>query len=652
MGLTSGRAIVRTVWGAALTIGGNSYPVRTTAKAEVIIPGRFATVGGDRMRVLPQSYRMRYIKKESFGSMDHFEIRPDAFYFRNKPIQIISGAIHYFRVIPAYWEDRLLKLKACGMNAVETYVPWNAHEPRPAEFDFSGILDIAAFIRLAQSLDLLVIVRPSPYICAEWEFGGLPAWLLADPGMRLRCAHPPYLHAIDRYYDRLIPELTPLLCTACGPVIAMQIENEYGSYGTDREYLTHLEQGLRSRGVDVPLFTSDGPSDAMLQGGTLPHIYKTANFGSHAAEAFEKLREYQSDGPLMCMEFWNGWFDHWTEEHHTRDVQDAAKCLDDMLAAGASVNAYMFHGGTNFGFSNGANFDSQYMPTTTSYDYDAPLNEAGDPTAKYFAFREVIGKYCQLPEMSIPCASEKRGYGTIPMTEQALLLENLDNLTVYAKRATPEPMEMLGQGSGFILYRTHVSGPRTAQSLTIQGLHDRAIVFQDSEIKGAMYRNDVTKDPIALEISAAGSTLDILVENMGRINYGPDMLERKGIVEGVRLNNQFQHTWEIYTLPLDDLSGLIYTASSATEHPAFYRAWFEIDEPADTFVELRDWTKGVCFVNGFNLGRYWNVPPHRNLYLPGPLLKPGANEIVIFELHGNRGKPAIHLVVTAENGRQ
>lgn len=580
--------------------------------------------------------------------MNKFEIRPDAFYYGGNPIQLISGAVHYFRTVPENWEDRLLKLKACGLNAVETYVPWNAHEPRPGEFDFKGILDIAAFIRVAEKLGLLVIVRPSPYICAEWEFGGLPAWLLADPGMRLRCAYAPYLEAVDRYYDRLMRELAPLQCTAGGPVIAMQIENEYGSYGTDKEYLSHLEQSMRKRGIDVPLFTSDGPTDAMLQGGALPHILKTANFGSSAVDNFAKLREYQADGPLMCMEFWNGWFDHWGEKHHTRDGADAARCLDDMLSAGASVNIYMFHGGTNFGYWSGANFDGSYLPTVTSYDYDAPLSEAGDPTPKYFAFRDVIAKYRELPEMAVQAASVKKAFGQVALTQQAPLLENLANLSSPVSRTNPEPMEMLGQNSGFILYRTRVSGPRTGEPLVIQDLHDRAHVFLDGKLLGVQYRNDAVKDSLKLDIPADGATLEILVENMGRVNYGPGMLDRKGITEGVRLHNQFLHGWEIFPLPLEDLSGLSYGPIAATGHPAFYRAEFEIDRPEDTFVSIDGWTKGLVFVNGFNLGRYWNIEPLHNLYLPGPLLKAGRNEIVVLELHGNTGAPVVSLVDHAE----
>ena len=292
-------------------------------------------------------------------------IEGDQFIQDGRPIQIISGAIHYFRVVPEYWHDRLLKLRACGFNTLETYVAWNLHEPRRDQFNFSGICDIERYIRTAAEIGLNVIVRPGPYICSEWDLGGLPAWLLADADMRLRCNYRPYLDAVDSFFDALLPRLTPLQASKGGPIIAMQVENEYGSYGNDKDYLRYLQAGLISRGFEGLLFTSDGASDAMLQGGTLPDVLKVANFGSDPKGQFAKLREHQPEGPLMCGEFWAGWFDHWGEEHHRRDPQEVAGVLDEMLAMGASVNDYMFHGGTNFGFMNGANHFGTLEPCVT-----------------------------------------------------------------------------------------------------------------------------------------------------------------------------------------------------------------------------------------------------------------------------------------------
>jgi beta-galactosidase len=585
-----------------------------------------------------------------------FEIRDEGFVFEGKPIQIISGAIHYFRVVPEYWEHRLRQLKACGLNTVETYVPWNGHEPRPGEFVFDGMYDLVRFLEIAASLDLLVLLRPSPYICAEWDLGGLPSWLLADPDMRVRCAYPPFLAAVDRFHDQLLSRVRPLQCTNGGPIVAVQIENEYGSYGNDRDYLAYLEQSLRRCGIDVPLFTSDGPNDSMLQGGTLPHILKTANFGSGPARGFAKLREYQHTGPLMCAEFWNGWFDHWGEKHHTRSAADAAACLDEMLGMGASVNFYMFHGGTNFGYGSGANFSTKYEPTVTSYDYDAPVSESGDLTPKYHAFREVIGKYRTLPDEPLPVTPPRGRFGTVTMTGQAVLRDSLTALR--AERivaAAPESMEKLGQSAGFTLYRTRISGPREEQTLHLNGVHDRVHIFVDGERRGVWYRNDAPETQPKVTVPADGITLELLVENMGHVNYGRLLSERKGITEGIRLGQQFLFGWEMFSLPLADLAGLEWGTVAPQTHPAFYRAAVRIDEPADTFVRLSPedgWTKGLCVVNGFNLGRYWSaMEPKHNLYIPAPLLRRGENEIIVFELEGHSSARP-ELTLTDETGRE
>lgn len=387
--------------------------------------------------------------------MSTFEIDGKNFIFNGEPIQIISGAIHYFRVVPEYWKDRLLKLKACGLNTVETYVPWNLHEPKPGQFYFEGLADIVRFIKTAGDLGLHVIVRPGPYICAEWEFGGFPAWLLQDSDIRLRCYDTSYLEKVDRYFDELLSRLKPLQCTNGGPIIAMQVENEYGSYGNDKKYLNYLKEGMIRRGIDVLLFTSDGPMDEMLQGGTLPDVFKTVNFGSRPEEGFGKLLEYQSDQPLMCMEFWNGWFDHWGAPHHTRDADDAADVLDQMLKAGASVNFYMFHGGTSFGFMNGANYSEGLAPTVNSYDYDAAVSESGDLTDKYYTYQKVISKYTRIDDSILPAPIPKKAYGQVSLDQHAGLFESLYQLSEPIQRTCPEPMEKLGQNYGYILYRRH-----------------------------------------------------------------------------------------------------------------------------------------------------------------------------------------------------
>jgi len=567
--------------------------------------------------------------------MATFHYSGSTFYYNDQPVTIISGAIHYFRVVPEYWRDRLLKLKACGLNTVETYVPWNLHEPQKGEFCFEGIADLVRFIEIAAELELYVIVRPSPYICAEWEFGGLPYWLLSDSDMRLRCYHQPFLDHVDDYYDVLLPKLKPLLCTEGGPIIALQIENEYGSYGNDKRYLNHLKESMISRGMDVLLFTSDGPEDAMLQGGMVPGVLATVNFGSRTKEAFDKLLEYQPDAPVMCMEYWNGWFDHWGEEHHTRSAEDAAHVLDEILSLNGSVNFYMFHGGTNFGFYNGANAHSldAYEPTITSYDYDSPLNESGEPTEKYFAVREVISKYVDLGPCELPSPIPKKAYGKLQMKEQASLTANLDRISDPIASAYPETMEKLGQAYGFIHYNTYISGPRPKDELVIQDVHDRAQVYLNGQLAATMDRiNPDVK--LEFEVPNEGLHVSILVENLGRINYGPFMKECKGITEGIRFGRQFLSEWTMHPLPLTDLTGLIFEELSEQTEPSFFRTTLVVDEPSDTFLSMEGWTKGIVFINGFNLGRYWNIGPQKTLYVPGPLLKQGDNEIMVFELHG------------------
>ena len=580
-------------------------------------------------------------------------IRGDAFVQNGRPVRLLSGAMHYFRVVPEYWRDRLLKMKEMGLNTLETYVAWNRHEPRPGEFDFSGGLDLAAFVRLAGELGLNVIVRPGPYICAEWSLGGFPAWLLRDPALRLRCANPPFLAAVDRFLDALMAQLAPLMASRGGPIVALQVENEYGSYGDDKTYLRHLADGLRRRGGDCLLFTSDGPSDLMLRGGSLPDILKVANFGSRAVEAFSKLREHQPTGPLMCGEFWCGWFDHWDpkEIHHVRSADNVAAELDAMLSAGASVNFYIFHGGTNFGFMAGANYGAGGLEAdVTSYDYDAPLSEWGEPTAKFHAAREVIARHFPLPHLNLPPPIPRRAFGDVRLDEVAQLLVQADRLAAPVEAAAPLTMEELDQDAGFVLYRTILQGPQEDLDLHIQACHDRAQVFLDGECLGVVERDQ--KSPAAkFALSEGGHVLDILVENIARVNYGPRLPERKGIVGGVSLAYQFHFGWTHFALPLDNLERLDFTAAAQPpKGPCVFRGRFDVDEPADTFVDLAGWTKGAVWINGFNLGRFWDIGPQRRLYLPAPLLRKGSNELLVLELHEAPAERRVALVDAPDLG--
>ena len=574
-----------------------------------------------------------------------------------QPVQLVSGAIHYFRVPAERWRDRLEKAARCGLNAVETYLCWNLHEPRPGDFDFSGDLDFVRFIRLAGELGLRVIVRPGPYICAEWENGGLPAWLTARPEVELRRMNAPYLEAVGNYLAQILPRLAPLQLDQGGPLIALQIENEYGSYGTDKRYLQTLHGLFRRHGITLPLFTADGAGDFFLNGGTLEGIPAALTFGSHAREALAIGRRHRPDDPSLCMEFWDGWFDAWGVPHRTRGAAEVADEVEAMLEAGASVNLYMFHGGTNFGFCNGANASTgerDYAPQTTSYDYDAPLSECGDPTEKYFRLQALIRRR---PGAAIgECRpAPKADYGEVPFDGTAPLLPNLDTLAWRrAASTTPLTMERLGQAFGFIHYRTRLAGPVHDARLALRQVHDRAIVLLDGQYRGTFYRNDPVQELPAFEIPPEGAVLDLLVENMGRINYGPLLgRDAKGIVGSVTLAMQQQFDWEHWCLPLEpeQLSRLSFGPFEWNRDrlPAFHHATLEIDDaPQDTFLVFPG-VKGVAWVNGRNLGRYWNIGPASTLYLPGCWLKSGRNDLLVLELE-QLDRPFLRLIDHPELG--
>jgi len=568
--------------------------------------------------------------------MPKFTYDNENFLLDGEKFTIVSGTVHYFRVVEEYWEDRLKKLKACGFNAVETYTCWNLHERKEGKFDFTGRLNIARFIEIAKKLDLYVILRPGPYICSEWEMGGLPSWLLSYPNMRLRCNDQLYLEKVRNYFSALFDEVRPYLCTNGGNILMVQIENEYGSYGDDKDYLRAIAKIYRELGVDCELFTSDGACLSMLGGGTLDEYLATINFGSSPTGQFDYLKWFRPGQPSMCSEYWNGWFDHWYEPHHTRDGADTAKTFDEMLSYGASVNFYMLHGGTNFGFTNGANCGGKYEPTITSYDYDAPISECGDITEKYYMVKEVIEKHFG-PAPDIKVENQKKyAYGTVKLTESAPLFSNIDNLSAPIKNASPLSMEEIGQDFGYILYSTEITAPFDETQLYIENVHDRAHIFVNGEYRGLIERS-VKQDTVTLSQKPGEVTkLDILVENMGRVNYGPYIHDRKGIIGRVSLGARFHFGWTMYPLTLDDLSKLSYTKTDTNAEnqnvPAFFRGTFEISEKADTFLRIDNGNKGVAFINGFNLGRYYNsAGPQKTLYVPAPLLCEGENEIIIFE---------------------
>lgn len=550
-----------------------------------------------------------------------------------RPFQIISGALHYFRVHPDHWADRIAKARQMGLNTIETYIPWNEHQPEPGTVDFSGRLDLSRFLRLVHDAGMSAIVRPGPFICAEWDNGGLPAWLFSTPGVGIRRHEPAYLAAVESFFQHALSLVAPLQVTRGGPVIMVQVENEYGAYGDDPDYLQALVSLIKSCDIDVPLFTCDQATPEMLARGGLTEVLRTATFGSRSADRLAVLRAAQPSGPLMCAEFWNGWFDHWGAHHHTTSAADAARELDTLLAAGASVNLYMFHGGTNFGFTNGANHKGIHQPTVTSYDYDAPLSEDGYPTPKYHALREVIARYASVPD-DLPASRPPAPTPTARINRAVSLLQ-LPTAEEPLRSEQPVSMDSIGQYRGFALYRTTITTPAPS-ALTLGEVRDRAIVLLDGQPLATLSREN--RDTVALLPAADAAELAILVEDQGRVNYGPKIGEQKGLLGPVEIDGTPVTGWTVQPLPLDaptiraaltpvDRSRLAGSVAAAGE--------FVLDRPADLYLDTDGWTKGVAFVNGFNLGRYWSRGAQRTLYVPGPVTRAGTNEVIMVELHGS-----------------
>ncbi len=576
-----------------------------------------------------------------------FEIQGKEFIKDGKPIKLISGAVHYFRNMPDTWDDIFLKMRACGLNTVETYTAWNMHEPRCGEFCFEGRFNISEFIKKAGDAGLMVIVRPGPYICAEWEFGGLPWWLQNEPDMEIRCMNPAYIKYFDRYLDRLFAEIRPHLFTNGGPVIMLQCENEYGYYGDDKEYLLYLRDGYIRRGMNVPLFTSDWHEEGTLLDGSVDGCIPTLNFGSGVEERFKVHDRLFPNSPKMCMEMWNGWFDAWGDEkHHTTSAEDYAVTVRDMLNKG-SLNMYMFIGGTNFGFTNGANHYEKFSPDVTSYDYDAPLTECGDVTPKYMALREVIKEFCREELPPVPENRPKAAYGRLALKKSASLFDNLERLSKKQTSNAPLPMERYGAGYGYILYESKLSRTYKDAELLFSDIGDRANVYLNSAPVGTVYVNDPS---LSLKISAnAGDTLQILVENMGRTNFGSKMMRKKGIIGRLLLDGKIHFGWEVYPLDMSDLSCIEYTDDKRSS--GFFSGELTVDDaPRDTFIRLDGFTKGFVSVNGFNIGRFWDIGPQRTLYIPASLLRCGKNSITVFESDGLKGEPAVEFTDTPELG--
>ncbi|WP_454387186.1 glycoside hydrolase family 35 protein [Streptococcus sp. Marseille-Q8145] len=573
--------------------------------------------------------------------MKRFEIG-SSFYLDGQEFKILSGAIHYFRIQPEDWYHSLYNLKALGFNTVETYVPWNVHEPKKGQFDFQGILDIEKFLQTAQDLGLYAIVRPSPFICAEWEFGGMPAWLLTED-MRIRSSDASYLQAVADYYDELLPRLVPRLLDKGGNILMMQVENEYGSYGEDKDYLRAIRQMMLDRGLDCPLFTSDGPWRATLRAGTLieEDLFVTGNFGSKADYNFAQMQEFFDEHgkkwPLMCMEFWDGWFNRWKEPIIKRDPEELAQAVHEVLKQG-SINLYMFHGGTNFGFMNGCSARGVTdLPQVTSYDYDALLDEQGNPTPKYFAVQKMMETYYpEYPQMK-PLTKESFELRDIALSEKVSLFETLADLAQPVESLYPVKMEDLGQSYGYLLYRTEASWDADEEKIRVIDGRDRMQLFVDSKLMETQYQAEIGQDIFVAGEKKATHRIDVLMENMGRVNYGHKFLadtQRKGIRTGVCKDLHFLLNWQQYPLSFENTENIDFSKGWQPEQPAFYAFDFEMKALKDTYLDLSGFGKGLAFVNGVNIGRFWNVGPTLSLYIPHSLLKEGHNRIIIFETEG------------------
>lgn len=561
-----------------------------------------------------------------------FSLGKTDFLLDGKPFQIISGEMHPARIPRQYWLHRIQMAKAMGCNTIAVYVFWNYHETAPGVFDFkSGNRDIAAFIQLCKQEGMWVLLRPGPYVCAEWDFGGLPSYLLKIPDIKVRCMDSRYMLAVQRYLNRLSKEVNPLQCINGGPILMVQVENEYGSYSNDKTYMKTIKNLWIKNGIKVPFYTADGPAAYLLESGSVEGCAIGLDSGNGPGD-FEQAFKQDSTVPSFSAETYPGWLTHWGEEWQRPDTAGLMTSLRYLLEHKKSFNLYVIHGGTNFGFTAGANAfnPTQYQPDVTSYDYDAPINEQGQPTPKYFALRNLIKQYVSWPVPEIPAvipAMEVPAFQLRPLTS---IWEVLPKAVVTPQ---PQPMEYFDQQSGFILYRTRLIGPKGGK-LTITEPHDYALVFLDGKFIDTVYRDGgkwtidlpaaTTKEPV----------LDILVEGMGRINFAQYLIDRKGITDRVTLNGITLTNWKTYPLPMDSsFISRLEKQGHSLNTGMFFTGTFTIENIADTYLDMSNYSKGVVWVNGHNLGRFWNKGPQFRLYCPAPFLKKGDNKIILFDLH-------------------
>lgn len=570
-----------------------------------------------------------------------FEVGNKTFLLNNKPFVIKAAEIHYPRIPKEYWEHRIEMSKALGMNTICLYIFWNLHEQEEGKYDFSGNKDVAEFCRLAQKHGMYVIVRPGPYVCAEWEMGGLPWWLLKKQDIRLREQDPYFMERTKLFMNEVGKQLADLQISKGGNIIMVQVENEYGSFGTDKPYIAEIRDIVKGAGFnEVPLFQCDWNSN--FENNALEGLLWTINFGTGAniGDQFRRLKELRPDTPLMCSEFWSGWFDHWGAKHETRSASALVNGLKEMLDQNISFSLYMTHGGTSFGHWGGANFPN-FSPTCTSYDYDAPISESGKATPKYYEVRELLKNY--LPEgQSLPQIPDSIPTISIPAIEFTQVANLFENLPAPKFSEDIKPMEFFDQGWGSILYRTKLQKSDKEQTLTITEAHDWTQVYVDGK-KIATLSRLKGEGIVSLPPVKEGAVLDILVEAMGRMNFGKGIYDWKGITQKVELssdgNTKDLKNWQVFNIPVDYsfAKNKSYKKDSNTQkHPAYYKATFNLANTGDTFLNMSDWSKGLVWVNGHAMGRYWEIGPQQTLYVPGCWLKEGENEIIVFDLASPR----------------
>lgn len=589
------------------------------------------------MKKLSCLYVLLLLLSTSFAQTKHqFSLSKTDFILDGKPFRIISGEMHPARIPKEYWRHRIQMAKAMGCNTIAAYVFWNYHESKPGIFDFkTENRDVAEFIRICQEEGMWVLLRPGPYVCAEWDFGGLPTDLLSIPDIKIRCMDPRYMNRVSDYIAHLSKEIKSLQCTEGGPILMLQIENEYGSYGNEKDYLSALKNLWVRNGIRIPFFTSDGATPYMLEAGTLPGAAIGLDSGSDERD-FEQAAKFNPDVPAFSGETYPGWLTHWGEKWAKPDTADLKKEVEFLLKNNKSFNLYVIHGGTNFGFTAGANAGSatQYQPDITSYDYDAPINEQGLPTPKYFMLQNLIRTYTgkKAPELPAPIASM-----TIPAISMQVVnsIWNVLPKAIYSPQ--PKPMEMLGQNQGLMLYQTRLIGHKGGR-LTITEPHDLALVFLNHQYIGNVSR-DGGKWSIELPKASTNTEnplLEILVEGMGHINFAQYMIDRKGITDRVTLNGMTLMNWNMYPLPLDtefvSKASQKNTEVDTTKGGVFFKGTFSLTDTADTYFDLSKYQKGVVYINGHNLGRYWNIGPQQRVYCPKTWLKKGVNELVLVDL--------------------